>query len=247
VATIRYLDALGATQLLDLVGESGMLPLDALFVSYPDPSSTFQDNGTRIQQLIYSGGLLRLRYDYIYSNVVAPYPDKLISQINVYGPVDQLLQEWSGLSVSLQTVIATNALPIFQGEDRIEGNSSSNVLQGALGDDLILGLLGNDALHGGRADDTLIGGVGDDTLFGGLGTDTAAFYGPSASYRWAKNSDGSITITDAGSGLNDGADRLYDVEWLLFNYGTDGQVAIRARSCFSMKLVLLLGGGHSTR
>jgi len=57
MAIVQYFDALGAKQALDLVGGSGMLPLDALGGSFPNTSSTFQDDGTRIRQLIYSGGV----------------------------------------------------------------------------------------------------------------------------------------------------------------------------------------------
>jgi len=54
MATVQYFDALGPTQALDLVGESGMLPLAALGGAYPDPSSTFQDDGSRIWMFIAS-------------------------------------------------------------------------------------------------------------------------------------------------------------------------------------------------
>jgi hypothetical protein len=118
MGTVQHFDALGATQSLDRVGESGTLPLAALGGSYPNTSSAFQDDGTRIRQLIYSAGALRLRYDYTYATVVTPFADKVISQVNVYGSGDELLQRWSGLSRSLASVIATNALPVFQGEER---------------------------------------------------------------------------------------------------------------------------------
>jgi hypothetical protein len=42
MATVQYFDALGATQALDLVGESGMLPLAALGGSYPNASCQFE-------------------------------------------------------------------------------------------------------------------------------------------------------------------------------------------------------------
>ena len=103
------------------------------------------------------------------------------------------------------------------------GNASANYIQGALGDDLLAGLGGNDTLDGGRADDTLQDGAGNDTLYGGLGTDYAAFAGAANKYSWAKNTDGSITLTDTGSGFNEGADKLYDMEWLVFNYGTSSE------------------------
>ena len=100
MATVQYFDALGPNASLDLVGESGMLPLEALGGAYPNITSTYQDDGSRIRQLIYSGSTLRLRYDYTYATVVTPYADKIISQVNVYGAGDELLQRWSGLSVS---------------------------------------------------------------------------------------------------------------------------------------------------
>lgn len=223
MATVQYFDALGPTSALDLVGESGMLPLGALAGSYPTITSTYQDNGSRIRQLIYSGGALRLRHDYTYATVVTPFADKIISQVNVYFVGDELLQQWSGLSVSLASVIATNAVPFFQGEDQVVGNASANVLQGTSGDDLLLGRAEADTLYGGRADDTLVGGPGD----GGLGTDFVAFCGPSTSHRWVSNADRSISPSEVGTFASDGIDKLYDVEWLLFNYGTASQAAVR--------------------
>lgn len=47
MATVQYFDALGATQALDLVGESGMLPLEALGGAYPNITSIDQDDGSR--------------------------------------------------------------------------------------------------------------------------------------------------------------------------------------------------------
>ena len=70
MATVQYLDALGPTSTLDLVGESGMLPLEALGGAYPNITSTYQDDGSRIRQLIYSGGELGLCYDCTCATVV---------------------------------------------------------------------------------------------------------------------------------------------------------------------------------
>jgi hypothetical protein len=75
MATIRYLDAQGSTRPLDLVGDSGMLPLLTLDA----------DDGTRIRRSIYSGTTLRFRYEFTYATVVTPNVDKIISQVNVYG------------------------------------------------------------------------------------------------------------------------------------------------------------------
>lgn len=49
MAIVQFFDALGATQALDLGGESGMLPLAALGGSHPNTSSTFQDYCSRIR------------------------------------------------------------------------------------------------------------------------------------------------------------------------------------------------------
>ena len=54
MATFPYFDALGATQAVDLAGESGMLPLAALGGSYPNTSSTFQNAGSLIRMPIAS-------------------------------------------------------------------------------------------------------------------------------------------------------------------------------------------------
>ena len=49
MATVQYFDVLGPTQALDLVGDSGLLPLDALGGLYPNTSSTFHDYCSRIR------------------------------------------------------------------------------------------------------------------------------------------------------------------------------------------------------
>jgi hypothetical protein len=47
MATVQYFDALGPNASIDLVGESGMLPLEALAGAYPNITSTYQDDGSR--------------------------------------------------------------------------------------------------------------------------------------------------------------------------------------------------------
>jgi hypothetical protein len=131
MAAIRYLDAQGSTPPLDLVGDSGMLPLSTLMASLANPSSIDADDGTRIRQSIYSGTTLRFRYEFTYATVVTPNVDKIISEINVYGSNNDLLQTWSGISFSLASVIKTGALPVLSGEGRVEGNASANYLQSA--------------------------------------------------------------------------------------------------------------------
>jgi hypothetical protein len=227
MATVTYLDALGPTLSLDLVGDSGMLPLGGLYAYLESPSSIYSDDGTRIRKTIYAGTSLRYRYEYTYAMVVTSNADRIINQVDVYGTNIDLLQTWSGISFSLSSIIKTSALPVFAGKGRIKGNASPNFLQGALGDDLILGQAGADTLNGGRADGLLIGGQGDDTLYGGLGTDYAAFAGPAGNYQRTRNADGSVTIRDTVVTTNDGTDKLVDVEWLAFSYGTADQSKVQ--------------------
>lgn len=61
------------------------------------------------------------------------------------------------------------------GNDRVYGDSRTNVLKGGAGDDLLVGRNGRDQLFGGPGDDILIGGAGGDRLTGGAGSDTFVF------------------------------------------------------------------------
>ncbi len=102
--------------------------------------------------------------------------------------------------------------------DTLTGNNSVNALAGGAGDDKLYGAGGNDALFG---------GAGADYLSGDAGTDTAVFAGASADYNWAKNVDGSWTITDLRAGSPDGKDTLLGVEVLQFS---DGLMSLGAAS-----------------
>jgi Ca2+-binding RTX toxin-like protein len=94
--------------------------------------------------------------------------------------------------------------------DTLRGNSGANVLKGGAG---------ADKLYGRDGSDTLNGGAGSDTLDGGTGTDTAEYLGSATDYSWARNSDGSWTVTDLRSGAPDGVDRLVGIENLKFAGG----------------------------
>jgi len=52
------------------------------------------------------------------------------------------------------------------------GGMGNDSLFGGLGDDILGGGVGNDYVSGGRGDDEMFGGAGDDTLVGGQGNDT---------------------------------------------------------------------------
>ena len=144
MATIRYLDALGATQLLDLVGESGMLPLDALSGSFPNTSSPSRMTAPvpSSKPLVQTNTFIGIAYTGL-RRAITQGPISNSTQMSsghqaLKTPAMRGLEQCSGFSTLLALVIATIDLPIFQGEDQIEGNGSGNVLQGALGDDRIL-------------------------------------------------------------------------------------------------------------
>ena len=222
MATLKYYDSFGTNSAYRLIGESGYLPLDAIVGDYSRYTITWEDTGSKLVEKFNLGSALTYSFEYTYTSVTNPAPDKRISLIKQYNNTGVLIASMSGLDLSLKEAQQKSSLPVFQGEDSVEGNASNNYLQGAVGDDILVGLAGNDTLDGGRADDTLIGGAGNDTMYGGLGTDYAAFSSAAANYTYSFNStDGSLNITDKTS--TDGVDKLFDVEWLFFDYGKTTQ------------------------
>ncbi|MDZ7855405.1 calcium-binding protein [Sphaerotilus sp.] len=83
---------------------------------------------------------------------------------NGYNPV-QMVRFADGTTwdwVTLQAMLATNA---------VSGTASANTLTGSSGNDSLTGLAGNDSLVGLEGSDWLDGGTGNDTLVGGSGND----------------------------------------------------------------------------
>ena len=62
------------------------------------------------------------------------------------------------------------ALPVYIGDDTLDGGDDN---------DTLLGGSGNDILRGGNGNDTLTGGMGADSFSGGAGTDTVTDFTPS--------------------------------------------------------------------
>jgi len=98
----------------------------------------------------------------------------------------------------------------------VVGSSFDDTLIGDKQDNLLVGNAGNDQLAGGAGNDLLVGGEGDDQLDGGDGTDVAKFSGNMSDYRFDRNADGQLVVTDLREGSPDGVDRLVDVEMLAF-------------------------------
>ena len=78
----------------------------------------------------------------------------------------------------------------------------------------IIGSSQDDDLRGGGGEDLIEGRYGDDRIDGGAGIDTAVYKGSFADYDVALNPDGSLTVADRVG--TDGADTLFNVEWLAF-------------------------------
>ena len=111
-------------------------------------------------------------------------------------------------------------LNINSAHDTFNGNDYADVIRGGIGDDHIWGFGGNDTLYGEADSDVIYGGGGHDLIFGGTGTDFAAIGNNSYNYNYARNADGSVTVTDVSGGVFGSDKTLYDVEYLMFNNGT---------------------------
>jgi len=96
------------------------------------------------------------------------------------------------------------------------GNTYSNIenIIGGNGDDILIGSADNNVLNGGAGNDTLYGGGGNDTLDGGTGDYNQVNYdGAFADYEFSSNVDGSVTVTNAVSGL----DTLRNIDGIWFS------------------------------
>lgn len=93
---------------------------------------------------------------------------------------------------------------LLSGDDLIEGSAFADFIAGGAGQDTISGAGGTD---------TLIGNAGDDLIQGGPGRDQATFSSSIFDYAFTRLSGREWVLAHGV----DGADRLIDVEWLLFS------------------------------
>jgi Ca2+-binding RTX toxin-like protein len=105
---------------------------------------------------------------------------------------------------------------LLEGDDVFYGGSSPENIHGDAGNDNLDGGGGDDDLLGRSGDDFLRGGSGNDVIWGESGIDVAAYSGSFADYTIRKQADGTYSIVDRRSGLNDGSDVLKTVEYLQF-------------------------------
>ncbi|MGI9214031.1 MAG: Ig-like domain-containing protein, partial [Methylococcaceae bacterium] len=101
------------------------------------------------------------------------------------------------------------------------GNDLNNAIEGNESDNAINGVSGDDTLTGNGGDDTLEGGAGDDEIDGGAGDDTVIYQGNRDDYKVFLDTDSQTWVvqdingTD-GDGVDEGTDRLTNIETLLF-------------------------------
>ncbi|WP_310473926.1 cadherin domain-containing protein [Sandarakinorhabdus sp.] len=98
----------------------------------------------------------------------------------------------------------------------VTGSGFDDSLTGSGGNDVINGGVGNDSLNGGNGDDQLLGNAGNDSIDGGAGTDTARYSGNRADYTVARQTDGTLRVTDLRANSPEGSDTLSNVETLQF-------------------------------
>lgn len=76
-------------------------------------------------------------------------------------------------SASTQTIQLDISIPVFEGNDQLNGGEGNDTLYGNGGDDVLTGGLGTDSLYGGSGDDTIVFDSDDLLVHGGSGFDTA--------------------------------------------------------------------------
>ncbi|CAN5190401.1 hypothetical protein BH10PSE4_BH10PSE4_11100 [soil metagenome] len=93
---------------------------------------------------------------------------------------------------------------------------------------IFLGTAGADTLTGNASDDQLTGALGNDSLDGAGGSDTAIYAGPRSRYLVTPDGVGGFYVKDtiADVTLNEGTDRLANIEFLQFSDATYAPAAI---------------------
>ena len=124
MARIKKFDVLSTTDPLDLVGESGFLPL-ANFVphglSNPDDDygiTIFSDDGSTLTNHIYADGSFLGSQQYDYQRLSS---DFLYTDVRFYSSEGVLLESWSELNQLASEVIASSSLAVLESEDVVEG------------------------------------------------------------------------------------------------------------------------------
>ena len=130
----------------------------------------------------------------------------------------------TALTVNLQpggwTTASTTQLAYLGSGHYAAGNIANALLYNNNPASLIenaIGGTGNDVMTGNIADNHFTGGGGNDVFDGGSGNDSAIYSGLTSDYSWSRNANGSWTITDLRTGSLDGADTLWNLEFLQFS------------------------------
>lgn len=124
---------------------------------------------------------------------------------DIYGYQQINVQFQDGTIWDAGQLIALSQSPT-DSNDVLYGNSSGNMLNGAIGDDILYGLgsndvlqggSGNDVVYGGGGSDDLRGGDGDDQIYGGDGSTSDGFFN---TYLREPTLDNGNDVLDGGAG-----------------------------------------------
>ncbi|WP_417526270.1 hypothetical protein [Marinovum sp.] len=109
------------------------------------------------------------------------------------------------------------ARDLYTSIENLGGTSYADVLTGDNGRNNLRGLYGEDTLIGNGGIDRLAGGKSDDWLYGGSGSDFALFDGHRGEFTITRTGTRDSIVSWTGSGVGEGTDRLFDVEYLVFD------------------------------
>jgi Ca2+-binding RTX toxin-like protein len=123
--------------------------------------------------------------------------------------------EFSSVSVSLDKLTSKGISSFFTGNDKIIGNSYSDILHGFTGNDKIIGGAGTDRVFGDSGSDHLSGGSGSDRLSGGVASDYLCGGAGADRFVFSRGA-GRDLVTDFQDGLDQieiatGAERFADI------------------------------------
>uniref|UniRef100_UPI0004899950 type I secretion C-terminal target domain-containing protein n=1 Tax=Deefgea rivuli TaxID=400948 RepID=UPI0004899950 len=147
----------------------------------------------------FNGGVLSIDLD----TGLGTYTGPVVTSGSMTESLPFTLVDNDGDTVS-KTLSLTITQPVDTANQKIDGDSSVNTLNGGAGHDRLDGKGDNDTLNGGAGDDVLYGGDGVDTLNGGLGNDI--FHGGKGND--ILNGDGGMDVFAFSKAADNGLDTI---------------------------------------
>ena len=184
---------------------------DGLTITVTDVATSDADTITQVETLRFADGDIGVSHDG--SNLVLTGTDAITDDIKVVGTV----------AVTVKGVGGADTLTGGLGDDVIDGGDEGDIIAGGAGADTIEGGAGADTISGEAGTDTITGGTGNDVIDGGSDTDTVIFAGNKGDFTFAVASNGTLTVTDVGTGNTLGVDTVSGVEKLRFD---DGELTV---------------------